>query len=135
MDPQDFQQGVLALGIIRSDIDQLRELPFEDAQARLEEIQARAKKRYRKLALELHPDRNNGDEVKAKLFNLVTQVNKQLQDLKIVRRPQVRQRFVFVQQPATTIVFRTTPFRRPAATPPAPRNANYDARKVAFIRF
>jgi DnaJ-domain-containing protein 1 len=49
---------------------------------RLRDLQERAKKRYRKLVFELHPDRTNGDENRSQLFRAVTEVIEDIKDLK-----------------------------------------------------
>jgi DnaJ-domain-containing protein 1 len=50
--------------------------------ARLHDLQERAKKQYRKLVFDLHPDRTNGDENRSQLFRAVTEVVEDIKDLK-----------------------------------------------------
>lgn len=85
---------------------------------RLDELKASTKKRYRELALELHPDRTNGDEAKAQRFRDVSMAYQWLDDLKLPPAP-TRQRPTQTysetyEMPPTVFVF----IRRPA--PPAP---------------
>lgn len=56
--------------------------------------QATAKKEFRKLAMELHPDRNGGDQQKTEEFMHLTEVLRQFEDLTIQPMQAVQPRVV-----------------------------------------
>jgi len=72
--PQDVQRALMALGVSQQDFDAIRRVPFPQAQTLLQELKTKARRNYKRLALELHPDRTQGDEIKAQLFVLLGQV-------------------------------------------------------------
>lgn len=72
--PQDFQRALSTLGVEPSDIAAIRRAPFQKAQELLQDLKTRAGRNYRKLALELHPDRTQGDKSKEELFVLLGRV-------------------------------------------------------------
>jgi hypothetical protein len=77
------------LGILPLDWQRVQRAPnLEAAKNELEHIKERAKKAFKKLALELHPDMNGGDEEKTVKFK---QLNEALQILdKLQIRPPPR---------------------------------------------
>jgi len=143
-------RGMGLLGVHPAHIQNLQRLPYEQAQATLEKLKVEAKKRYRKLALELHPDRTGGDEDKATLFRIVTEVNNQIQAITLrqklqrpVQRRVIIQTVYMQQQPQTVRVQRQTrPFQAFSngvsattnTTTTNTGNNRYNARKVAFMR-
>jgi len=72
--PHDVQRALQALGVVQQDFETIRRVPFPQAQTLLQELKAKARRNYKRLALELHPDRTQGDEVKAQLFVLLGRV-------------------------------------------------------------
>jgi len=73
--PNDiFQTALAELGILPQDIAVVRSVPFPQAQVHLQGLKVKAKKAYKMLALDLHPDRTGGDPVKAEKFQLLTEV-------------------------------------------------------------
>ena len=68
----------MALGVSQQDFETIRRVPFPQAQTLLQELKTKARRNYKRLALELHPDRTQGDEVKAQLFVLLGQVLEEL---------------------------------------------------------
>jgi len=60
--------------VSQQDFDTIRRVPFPQAQTLLQELKAKARRNYKRLAFELHPDRTQGDEAKAQLFVLLGQV-------------------------------------------------------------
>lgn len=137
----DTVAGMQALGLHPGQLDSLRHLTFDRAQERLTKIQAAIKKRYKQLALELHPDRTGGDVEKTKLFSIVTEVNQKIQELSLTRQPiQPRRRFIFIRQTMATVPHSRggIPFRGFTTQSTATNTTtatHYDARRVAFIRF
>lgn len=53
----------------------------------LDAFKARVRRAYRKLVLELHPDRTGNDPEKAKLFQLATAVVKEIETMTPCPRP------------------------------------------------
>ena len=70
------------LDLHQSDIERAR----TDARV-LEVLKRRTKKAYKKLAIELHPDRTGGDKEKSQLFQLATQVLEEVDAMRVVRHP------------------------------------------------
>lgn len=75
-------------------VEELRAADLAFDVAKLKELQARAKKAFRRLALELHPDRTGNDPAKADRFRRLVEVHEFIAGLEM-RRPQP-QRVVFV---------------------------------------
>lgn len=95
MRPEEKQAQALALLDEFGLLGRLRELatanlPVEQARAALEDIKSTWKKEYRRLALELHPDRNP-DPAAHERFKRLATANEHLEGLQIVpRRPPPR---------------------------------------------
>lgn len=80
------QQAMIELGFTPQLVRQLRTLPFPQAQARLVELKAEAKKLLRQASFKYHPDRNQGDEAVATAnFTLLREVAKKLEQAKLQR--------------------------------------------------
>jgi len=62
------------LGIPPEDLQSLRMLPFAQAQEKLRTMREIARKNYKRLAFELHPDRTGNDPVKTEKFKLLGQI-------------------------------------------------------------
>lgn len=67
-------QAYRLLGITEAELKDISKLSFRDAEALLQKLKIKAKKNYKRLAFELHPDRNGGDETKTALYCLLTRV-------------------------------------------------------------
>jgi hypothetical protein len=52
--------------------------------AMVDSIKRQAKRAYRKLALELHPDRTGGDPAKTELFKALTEVMSEIDELRYI---------------------------------------------------
>lgn len=87
--PKDLESGLRELGVTPEALSRMTALPSpQDVQKALTALQAAAKKRYRELALELHPDRTQGDEAKTERFKAIVLAYKEVQSLRVVvRRP------------------------------------------------
>jgi hypothetical protein len=72
--PQDIQQALTALDVTEAELEAIRRAPFPKAQTLLQDLKAKAHRNYKRLALELHPDRTQGDKTKAELFVLLGRV-------------------------------------------------------------
>lgn len=83
---QEFQAYRL-LGITEAELRDLSKLAFREAESLLQRLKMRAKKNYKRLAFELHPDRNGGDLEKTELYCLVTRVQQAFE--KMESRPPV----------------------------------------------
>jgi hypothetical protein len=122
----DLGHGLQLLGVSPSDLSQIRKHP--QAVEVLAKLQQEAKSRYKKLVLELHPDRTGGDETKTKLFNEVTRAHKWLQELRLEPAHRTfRQITIYIPfgrgvRPSVDVVTATV------------RPRKYDARRVAFLR-
>lgn len=85
-DRQRIERGLRALGISSGDFQAIRTATtLEVAQATLEAVKVKVRKAYKKLALDLHPDRTNGDPEKTDLFRVVTSVKNDIEALTIDR--------------------------------------------------
>lgn len=71
MSPEE-QQIVSELGLDDTTIAALRQMTFQEAAKRLDEIKAEAKKRFKQLQFKYHPDRNpNCQEASTRRFKLL----------------------------------------------------------------
>jgi hypothetical protein len=103
---QQLEQAMTDLGLTAEAHASVRQAPsFEAAVARLDAIKAEAKRRYRKLALELHPDRTGGDVDKTERFKVLAQVMDQLEKMRVGRPPAPRP----APPPVRVVVFSTAP--------------------------
>lgn len=130
MDQATLVRALGALGVQVQVLDHLRGVPFQQAVEGLKRIQEAAKPAYKKLALELHPDRTGGDEAKTRLFSEVTMAHKWLQDLKVQPPP---------PQPVMTVQFTHYPRAHPFGGTASVYNTtatsmHYNAARVVFIK-
>ena len=106
------------LGVGLHEIEALRQLPYREATQRLTELKSRIHKGWRKAAFELHPDRTGNDPQKTALFQALTLLRDQFEDLRLAEptpAPPV-QVFEPMDLPATPgVVFQT---RQPKPAPP-----------------
>jgi hypothetical protein len=101
---EQIQRAMLILGLAPNDFRAVEQAPsFEAGQQMLAALKERAKKQFRKVAMELHPDRTNNDPAKTDDFKLVSAVVEDIEKLVFGRPqppPQMRQqqmRVVFVR--------------------------------------
>jgi len=76
-------EALSALGLQQADFERLCRLPFDRAVKQLQELQLRARKSFRRLALELHPDRTGGNEEKTRRFLTIKAVYEEVSQLKV----------------------------------------------------
>jgi hypothetical protein len=80
----DLSQALKQLGLTDADLAGCRQAPtLAIAKERLERIKHVGKRAYRRLALDLHPDRTNGDEAKTELFKRLTTAYETLANMEI----------------------------------------------------
>lgn len=131
----DLVHGFQLLGVNPSDLSKLRSHP--KAIEALAQLQQTAKAHYKKLVLELHPDRNGDDPVKAYHFNLVTQANKWLQELRLEPAPVQARKTITIFVPLNRPWAQSSVHVRSSNTVPdtgsSPSTRKYDARKVASL--
>jgi DnaJ domain len=85
---QQMQTGLARLGVTPQDFDLVRrQTSLETAGHLLAELKKKAKTNYKKLALELHPDRTGGDEAKTDEFKHITAVLDEVEKLAVRARP------------------------------------------------
>lgn len=89
----DVQRALAKLGVTPQDFDTIRRVPFPQAQTLLQELKAKARRNYKRLAVELHPDQTNDDKAKTELFVLLGRVLEEL-DKTVVHPPPVHQPIV-----------------------------------------
>ena len=87
LDPVRLAGALQELGITPAALHAIRSARPDQAKAMLEELKQVAKSRYRKLAFELHPDRNNGDPEKTAKFAFLSQVIKQVESMEVRPAP------------------------------------------------
>lgn len=88
MDQQKIDQCLRELGVTPGALAAIRGAAnFDDATAKLAALKQMVKTNFKRLALELHPDRNGGDAAKTELFKALVQVQKDVDVLEIRRAP------------------------------------------------
>jgi hypothetical protein len=103
--PGDVHRALQALNISPNELEAIRRSPFPQAQELLKRLKDKAKRAFRKLAPELHPDRNEGDEAKTELFKLLSRVVDEIDKIKIAPMPPpqvVRSVQYVVRRPASS---------------------------------
>ena len=91
----DVQRALATLGVTSQDFDTIRRVPFSQAQTLLQELKVKARRNYKRLALELHPDRTQGDQIKAELFVLLGRVLEELDKTVVHPQPPMPQPISF----------------------------------------
>lgn len=94
---QDAQRALQALGVTDLDIVGIQRAPFPQAQTLLEELKLKAKRAYKRLALELHPDHTGGDQEKQAFFVLLGRVLVEFEKI-TVQPPAPQPVFVHITQ-------------------------------------
>lgn len=85
---QQVSQALQLMGLTFADLQfPLQTNNLEESKQRLVQLKARAKAGFRRAAMDLHPDRTNGDEGKAELFRLVSCVMEEMEKLEVAQRP------------------------------------------------
>lgn len=79
------------LGLCPADFTHIRRLPFSRAKEALDVLKERARRAFRKLAPELHPDRNGGDAQRTELFKKLNQLVQEIDSLGITSSPPLQQ--------------------------------------------
>jgi hypothetical protein len=98
-----------ALGVnYPADLQAIERMPFELGGKALEELKERARKSYRKLAFELHPDRTGNDPEKTERFRTLATVYEKIEKMTLRRAPQM--------PPQPIIIIRQVVFRHPFST-------------------
>lgn len=67
-----------ALGVTNAELEAIAAAPYKQGEELLKKLKQRVSRTYKKLAHELHPDRNGGDQEKTVLFSLVTRAAKKI---------------------------------------------------------
>lgn len=87
--PDVARRALQALEVTDQKIETIRRVPFEQAQVLLAELKANARRVYKRLAIQLHPDQTGGDQDKTDLFVLLGQVLAELEKTTVAPpRPQ-----------------------------------------------
>lgn len=85
------RQGVEALqdlGVrVPEDFNQIQQAPIAQARKMLADLKDRVKHAFKKLAVELHPDKTGNDPVKTEKFKLLVQVREAFDQIDIQPRP------------------------------------------------
>jgi hypothetical protein len=98
------------LNLTQEDFRSIERAPtFEVGQQMLVVLKDRVKKQFRKVALELHPDRTNNDPVKTDEFKLVAAVVDDIEKLNLSRPPPPH-------PVAVRVVFRTVRYHSATST-------------------
>ena len=71
------------LGVSVQDFWAIRQAPFQQAVPMLQDLKDRAKRNYKRLALELHPDRTGNDETKTAQFKFLSQILSDFEKLQV----------------------------------------------------
>lgn len=90
LDQKQIHEVLQVLGVTPSDLEGLRLLNPDSARTRLAELKECVRRNFRRLALELHPDRTGGDAKKTELFKLYCTVKEEFE--KIQLKPQAPNR-------------------------------------------
>jgi len=127
--PQQLQQKVQ------------RQPTLEKAREALSDLKEEAKKRYKKLAFQWHPDRNPDDPTATARFKLLGQVMEGLEKIELRPRPTVHvvqfypQRSPFGGTATSTSTSWWSPVTPTSTSSVTSRpTTGYDARRVVFIR-
>jgi hypothetical protein len=130
MNPQLVREVMEALDATPERIRQLTTLPFPKAVESLNIIKEEAKKRYKKLAFEWHPDRNPSDPIAEERFKTLGAVMADLNKLQFRPPPPVVQ---YVHFPAVSPFGSSVSFTY-SPTSATTTSVGYNAVRVAFIR-
>lgn len=110
------------LDVSTQEVERLWQLPHADALTQMNLLKDKVHKNWRKMALQLHPDRTNGDPEKTELFQELTQIKDFIEGFKLPEPVQNNgpvQAYSAIQVPMTPGVSFTSNHRvqRPRGTP------------------
>ena len=86
MDDARLAQAMAVLGLSPTDFMAVEQAAPWEGPALVREIQARARRAYKRAVLTLHPDKNGGDAEKTDLFRDVTEVLSEIDELRYIPR-------------------------------------------------
>lgn len=98
LDPAKLSVTLVELGVTPHAIHAIRMAPFPKAVEMLKELKELAKRNYKRLAFELHPDRTGNDPDKSAKFAFVTTVWKEVEKMEVRQPPPPPQVFMQVAQ-------------------------------------
>lgn len=150
LDPVKLQAALIDLGVTPAALHAIRTAHPSKGKMLVDELKLIAKSRYRKLALELHPDRNGGDSAKTARFSFLAQVIREVESMEYRTPPAppppvvmpvgvsrgvpqtqtVIRQVVFRAVPMATVVPASKPVPRSSSGGPATPNGIH----VVFIR-
>lgn len=100
-------RAMFLLGLGQGDFQAVQTAPtFEEGVKRLDDLKARAKKAFKKAALDLHPDRTNNDPAKTEDFKLVSSAVDEIDKL-VLHKPQPRPQVQYIRIHFTSHGFST----------------------------
>ena len=87
IEPAKVQQAFADLGVHPNDLQALARIPFPESQQKLADLKDLARRNFRRLSLELHPDRNGGDEAKTERFKTMSRLRDELEKIEVQPAP------------------------------------------------
>jgi len=121
MDQMTAVRLLARLGVGPGDLHRVQQTPYPQSVVLMDDLKARVKASFKKLAFELHPDRTGNDPAKTEEFKGLAQVASDFEKFTVqpVRRPpppppQQTVSFVFVRQQVPA--YNPSPFRTPSQT-------------------
>jgi hypothetical protein len=126
IDQAKTTQALGLLGVSASDFEAMRRVPFAQAQEMLRVVKERVRKNFRRLVLELHPDRTGNDPEKTEQFKVLAQIFADFNKLEV--RPPAPMPPVSRQTPVTWVQYVRTRQVNTAT------NVNPNATHVVFLR-
>lgn len=138
MDPRQRQlilEVMQALDATPQRIHQLQRMPFQQAVKALEEIKVEARKRYKKLAFQWHPDRNPDDPSAETKFKLLGSVLADLEKLRFRPPPPPRPMVIrHVYMPSVSPFGSSVSFTNTTSSTASTTTVSYNAVNAVFIR-
>jgi DnaJ domain len=131
MDRRLVLEVMIALDATPQRIQQLQVMPFQQAVRALEALKVHARARYKKLAFQWHPDRNQGDSGAEERFKVLGAVLSDLEKLQL-RPPPPRPVVRFVHFPNMSPFGSSVSYTMSTNT--STTTTTYNATRVAFIK-